>query len=660
MNKNQNNKSYLTLMLASSSMAFLAACGGSSSSAPKPVEPPTPPQVSFPTQVSAPAVMDVDDNGSIILSAQGLSLYTFDNDTLGKSVCEGTPDNMDSCAGKWPPLLAGSAAQVTDNMTLISRSDNTLQWAYKDMPLYHWHLDTVQGDVGGDGVNNVWHLARPMPVNVSTIKGVASYVANHTVATVMSTDDVLTPERAAKHGFTLYTFDNDPVDESVCKGPCINAWPPILADGGAKAQWPLTLIDVADDQQQWAYKGKGLYLFVGDNERGDINGDNVKDVWHIATQEPAIERSVDNAKALTAIGAVSALLPVDGSETEFSVQSVAKDGFSLYTFDNDVEGKSNCQGACLVNWPAFVPHDDDQAIGEFSIFEREDGTKQWAHAGNPLYFFIGDTEKGQANGDNIKDVWHLITPPTLTNFADKTADTLGATITVSGKVHVAIHDAENDVFVDQIIDKSGFSLYTFDNDSAGVSNCAGVCLQNWPALLADEKDVASAPYSFIERADGMKQWAINGMALYFFTPDTAQADVKGENAGTVWHIARPAPVKVDVHSSEGNLLAAHGNVLDSQGKTASELSGLTLYTFDDDVKDSGQSTCFDSCAVTWPPLYTVSADQAYGDFTVIERQENNQTTYQWSYQGLPLYFFVGDVNVGDTNGDYPTWTIARP
>ena len=88
--------------------------------------------------------------------------------------------------------------------------------------------------------------------------------------------------------------------------------------------------------------------------------------------------------------------------------------------------------------------------------------------------------------------------------------------------------------------------------------------------------------------------------------------------------------------------------------------GLTLYTFDDDIKDSGMSTCFDGCAVTWPPLYATNPEQAFGEYSVISRAEDNTTTYQWAYKGLPLYFFTGDSQVGDTNGDYPAWPIAQP
>ena len=71
----------------------------------------------------------------------------------------------------------------------------------------------------------------------------------------------------------------------------------------------------------------------------------------------------------------------------------------------------------------------------------------------------------------------------------------------------------------------------------------------------------------------MKQFALNGMPLYFYAGDTSAQTTLGENANQVWHIARPAPVKVDNHATKGDLLAAHGDVLASQGKNLNATYG---------------------------------------------------------------------------------------
>jgi len=93
------------VIIANLSLTLLSACGGGSSAdtpvvTPPPATPPPAPTPSFPTQVAMPAVSVVNDNGSLVLAETGLSLYTFDNDSLNTSTCEGTVDDTATCAGK--------------------------------------------------------------------------------------------------------------------------------------------------------------------------------------------------------------------------------------------------------------------------------------------------------------------------------------------------------------------------------------------------------------------------------------------------------------------------------------------------------------------------------------------------------------------------------
>lgn len=86
---------------------------------------------------------------------------------------------------------------------------------------------------------------------------------------------------------------------------------------------------------------------------------------------------------------------------------------------------------------------------------------------------------------------------------------------------------------------AGMTLYTFDKDAAGVSNCAGECATLWPILAAKKGDKASGDLAVIDRADGAKQWTYKGKPLYTFVKDVAAGDVKGDGVKDVWHIARP-------------------------------------------------------------------------------------------------------------------------
>lgn len=86
----------------------------------------------------------------------------------------------------------------------------------------------------------------------------------------------------------------------------------------------------------------------------------------------------------------------------------SKDGRTLYTFDKDSSGKSNCNGGCAVAWPAFVVANPAAAGGDFSIVRRDDGVQQWAYKGMPLYLFAGDAKAGDVNGDKQGGVWHAL------------------------------------------------------------------------------------------------------------------------------------------------------------------------------------------------------------------------------------------------------------
>lgn len=90
-----------------------------------------------------------------------------------------------------------------------------------------------------------------------------------------------------------------------------------------------------------------------------------------------------------------------------------------------------------------------------------------------------------------------------------------------------------------LTDTKGMTLYTFDKDKKGVSNCYGTCAQFWPPFEAAPGAEASGPYSLVTRKDGSKQWAFNGMPLYFFKQDTAKGQVTGDGFRGVWHVVHP-------------------------------------------------------------------------------------------------------------------------
>ena len=82
-------------------------------------------------------------------------------------------------------------------------------------------------------------------------------------------------------------------------------------------------------------------------------------------------------------------------------------GMTLYTFDKDEAGKTNCYDKCAVNWPPFAAQADAVAESEWTIVERTDGSKMWAYEGKPLYTYIDDKKAGDVTGDGKGGVWHV-------------------------------------------------------------------------------------------------------------------------------------------------------------------------------------------------------------------------------------------------------------
>lgn len=86
-------------------------------------------------------------------------------------------------------------------------------------------------------------------------------------------------------------------------------------------------------------------------------------------------------------------------------------GMTLYTFDKDAagSGKSACNGPCAANWPPLHAAASDQASGNWTVITRDDGSKQWAYKGKPLYLWVKDQKPGDKTGDGFNKVWRVAT-----------------------------------------------------------------------------------------------------------------------------------------------------------------------------------------------------------------------------------------------------------
>jgi predicted lipoprotein with Yx(FWY)xxD motif len=256
---------------------------------------------------------------------------------------------------------------------------------------------------------------------------------------------------------------------------------------------------------------------------------------------------------------------------------------------------------------------------------------------------------------------------------------------------------------------NGLTLYTFDKDTLGTSNCqASQCASNWPALtvatgtqLAIGAGLNASDFATITRQDGTTQVTFKEIPLYNFAGDSAVGDKNGDGVGGIWHLATKAstlptpsaepsaaaspaassgtggkvcydPYHYVVPCPSGS--AAAGSPAASAGATVSVSTagylvgptGLALYEYDKDTTP-GSSACTADCATNWPALTVATGESVVAgsgvdqaDFATFTRTDDSTT--QVTYYAKPLYYFAGDQAAGDTNGASvsPSWHLAKP
>jgi predicted lipoprotein with Yx(FWY)xxD motif len=113
---------------------------------------------------------------------------------------------------------------------------------------------------------------------------------------------------------------------------------------------------------------------------------------------------------LLAAPAFAQMAPVKTADTAKGKALVDAKGMTLYVFDKDTAGKSACNGKCATIWPPLMAAADAKASGDWSIVTRDDGAKQWAYKGKPLYTWSKDKAPGDVAGDGVNNVWRIAAP----------------------------------------------------------------------------------------------------------------------------------------------------------------------------------------------------------------------------------------------------------
>ncbi len=456
-------------------------------------------------------------------------------------------------------------------------------------------------------------------------------------------------------GFTLYFFTRDVSGESACEGSCLSTWPAFhvssIDAGTGLDEADFGTITRGDGDMQTTYKGWPLYYYASDNAAGQTNGEGVGNVWFVGKPDYSIMLANAQLVGNDGVNYTGDYEPGDG-ETQYFVDSF---GRTLYAFINDTQDQNNYTEEDFSNnatWPIF--HTDISSLpstinaddfGTIDVF----GESQLTYKGWPLYYFIGDENRGENKGVSVPTpgVWPVVN--TSTDPAPEGEEPSEPTIGV----------AENETLGNILTDAEGMTLYFFSNDPNGESNCSGTCLDNWPRfyveeiVLSEESSLDAGDFGITGEGENI-QTTYKGWPLYYFAADAAAGETGGEGIGEIWYVAKP----------DYTVMIANQEVNEGEGavKYFVDAEGNTLYIFTNDTEDV--SNCTGSCVDNWPVFYldsevnlpsTISTE----DFSSITRSDDDM---QFTYQGQPLYYYAADGARGLTTGEGVgnVWFVAEP
>jgi predicted lipoprotein with Yx(FWY)xxD motif len=319
---------------------------------------------------------------------------------------------------------------------------------------------------------------------------------------------------------------------------------------------------------------------------------------------------------------------------------------TIYTTDNDQPNKSTCTGDCAKTWLALEAPADAKPSGFWTVVTRDDGKKQWARHGKPLYTYSGDKNAGDMKGASVES-WHFV--------LNKAMDGVPLPDGIATEEDVG---AGGQTFVDV----RGKTLYAYTGDiKADARTCAqgADCTKQFRPLVAPQLASTLGDFTAIVRPDGSKQWAYQSQPLYTYDGDDVKGDSLGRVADPRWHVAlaeryfQPDNIKIGINVRGVDYLTdAAGMTLYARDRFHFQVGGFNLRHGQDGIAQLGQflnSTmpCAGDCLKTWVPAQAPADFQPSGYWSVVKRKDGIS---QWAFQGYALYTYAGDKKPGDETG----------
>jgi predicted lipoprotein with Yx(FWY)xxD motif len=264
--------------------------------------------------------------------------------------------------------------------------------------------------------------ANNTPTQTTSSPGISATQAGGNAPTIdVSNDPTYGNILVDGNGMTLYVFTVDGPDQSNCDASCIAIWPPFVTTGTPKLGPGVdaSLVNTAtlsDGRKIVTYDHMPLYYYVQDIQPGQTNGEDVGSVWFVISPGGKPVKAPISSEPIASTQEVGNVASINvASDTNLGQYLVDGQGLTLYVFTKDGPDQSNCNTSCLANWPPLIsegnpilgPGVDDSKIGLTSL---GDGRLIVTYDHMPLYYYAGDSNPGDVNGQGVGGVWYVINP----------------------------------------------------------------------------------------------------------------------------------------------------------------------------------------------------------------------------------------------------------
>lgn len=324
---------------------------------------------------------------------------------------------------------------------------------------------------------------------------------------------------------------------------------------------------------QWAYQSHPLFTWTMEEEAGQIAINYALYGSGPNGEEPLLENSrgalmpPQGWRVARFTPSATATMPygfelqqVDSSQ---GVILTNFEGFSLYTYSDTNNIASACMDeACYENWIPVPASALSIGLGDFSIIDRIDGTRQWAFRDRGLFQFKGDLLPGDVNGHRTHGQFQLavlkenFTPTGVEIFPQPG---YGDIFTLDGKT-LYFGSAFEKYWGGRSL-RGSFEIAYFKGKRLGGGACVSeACLVKWHPFIAPASATSNGFWEVVTRLDGRRQWAYKGFALYTSIADQGAGQMNGHS---IYDIA-----EVDGNeaaTARTKLLAEVGNALGGAG-----------------------------------------------------------------------------------------------